>query len=72
MKALIIFLVGNQKSYLLLILYNTFLISIIFSEYKLRIKSDKDPLAVEQTIYVTNIVNAYIVYKLNILAKTSY
>ena len=72
MKALIIFLVGNQKSYLLLILYNTFLISIIFSGYKLRIKSDKDPLAIEQTIYVTKIVNAYIVYKLNILAKTSY
>ena len=72
MKALIIFLVGNQKRYLLLTLYNTFLISIIFSGYKLRIKSDKDPLAVEQTIYVTKIVNAYIVYELNVLDKTSY
>ena len=38
--------------------------SIKFSGYKVQIKFDKDPLAVEQNNYITKIVNAYIVYDL--------
>ena len=45
-------------------LYTAFLHSIICSGYKMGIKSDKDPLAVEQNNYLTKIVNVYIVYEL--------
>ena len=33
-------------------------------EYRIRIKFDKDPLAVEQSSYLTKFVYAYIVYGL--------
>ena len=35
------------------------------SEYRIRIKFNKDPLAVEQNNYLTKIVNFYIVYDLD-------
>ena len=40
-------------------LCTAFLYSIKFSGCKLKIKFDKDPLAVEQNNYTTKIVNAY-------------
>ena len=39
--------------------------NIKFSEYKIGIKFDKDPLAVEQNNYLTKIVNVYIAYDLD-------
>ena len=42
-------------------LYTAFLKSIKLSEYRIGIKFDKDPLAVEQNNYVIKIVNFYIV-----------
>ena len=44
-------------------LHTTFLHSIKLSGYRMRIKLDKDPLAVEQNNYLTKIVNIYIVYE---------
>ena len=47
-------------------LYTGFLHSIKLSRYKMGIKFDKDPLAVEQNNYLMyKIVNVYIVYDLN-------
>ena len=43
-------------------LYTYFLHNIKLSGFKVKIKFNKDPLAVEQNNYVTKIVNAYIVY----------
>ena len=48
-------------AYILLILYN----SIKLSGYKVRIKLDKEPSAVEQNNCAAKIVNAYIVYDLD-------
>ena len=45
-------------------MYTAFLHSIKLSGYKIGIKSDKDALAVEQSNYLTKIVNVYIVYDL--------
>ena len=42
-----------------------FLYSIKLPEYKIGIKFDKDPLAVEQNNYATKIVNVCIIYDLN-------
>ena len=39
--------------------------SVNLSGDRIRIKFDKDPLAVEQNNYLTKIVNVYIVYGLN-------
>ena len=39
--------------------------SIKASEYRIRIKFDKNPLHVEQNNYLTKIVNAYVVYDLD-------
>ena len=66
-RALIIFLVGNQKryTYKLKPLYTDFLHSIKLSEYRIGIKFDKDPLTREQNNYKTEIVNAYIVLELD-------
>ena len=44
--------------------HSPFLHSVKFFGYEIGIKFDKDPLAVEQKIYTTKIVNAYIVYEL--------
>ena len=46
-------------------LYTAFLHSIKLSWYRIGIKFDKDPLAVEQNNYLTQIVNVYIVYDLD-------
>ena len=46
-------------------LYTDFLNSIKLSEYRIGIKLDKDPLAIEQNNYLTKIVNVYIVYDLD-------
>ena len=50
-------------------LYTAFLHSIKLFDYKMRIKFDKNPLAVEQNNYSTKIVNVYIVYDLDALPK---
>ena len=46
-------------------LFIGFLYSIKLPEYKIGIKFDKDPLAVEQNNYATKIVNACLIYDLN-------
>ena len=45
-------------------LYTAFLHSIKLRGYKMGMKFDKYPLAVEQNNYLTKIVNVYIVYDL--------
>ena len=45
-------------------LYTAFLHNIKLSGYKMGIEFDKDPLAVEQSNYLTKIVNVYIAYEL--------
>ena len=64
------FFVGNQKEYLTSIeelksLYTAFLHSINFSGYRMGIKFDIGPLAVERNNYLSKIVNVYIVYDLD-------
>ena len=46
-------------------LHTAFLNSIKLSEYRIGIKFEKDPLAVEQNNYLTKIINVYIVYDLD-------
>ena len=46
-------------------LYTAFLHSIKLSEYRIGMKFDKDPLAVEQNNSLSKIVNVYIVYDLD-------
>ena len=46
-------------------LYTAFLHSIKLSECKIRIKFDKDPIAVEQNKYLSKIVNVYLAYELD-------
>ena len=46
-------------------LYTAFFHSIMFPEYRMGIKFDKDPLDVEWNSYGTKIVNAYIAYDLD-------
>ena len=43
-------------------MYTAFLHSIKLSQYRIGIKPDKDPLAIEQSNCLTKIVNLYIVY----------
>ena len=50
-------------------LYTAFLNSIKHSEHRIGIKFDKDPLAVEQNNYLSEIVIAYIVYDLDAWPK---
>ena len=57
------FLVGNEREYLILNL--TFVYGIKLSEFRIGIKFDKDPLAVDQNNYLTKIVTVYIVYELD-------
>ena len=45
-------------------LYTAFLHSVKISGYRMRIKFDKDPLAIEQNNYLTKLGNVYIVYEL--------
>ena len=59
------FLAVNQRKYLILKLYTSFLHSIKLSEYRIGIKFCKDPLAIEQNNYLTKIVKVYIVYDLD-------
>ena len=49
-----------------MLLYTAFLHSIKLSGYRIEIKFDKDPLALEQSNYLTKIVNVYIVYYLDV------
>ena len=60
-------MVGNQREHLILNLmiyitelYTAYLHSLKLSEYRIGIKLDKDPLAVEQNNHLTKIVNVYI------------
>ena len=46
-------------------LYTSFLHNIKLSGYRMGVKFDKDPLAVEQKNYVTKIVKVYIVHDLD-------
>ena len=46
-------------------LYTACLLSIILSGYRMGIKFDKDPLAIEKKQLSTEIVNVYIVYYLD-------
>ena len=61
------FLIGKREyiNTKLKLLYNAFLHIIIFSGYRIGIKFDKDPLAVEQNNYMTKIANVYIIYNLD-------
>ena len=43
-------------------LYTVFLHSIKLCDYRIGIKFNKDPLAVQQKIYLSKIVNVYIVF----------
>ena len=52
------YLVGNQREYIILNLnHYILLICIKLSKYRMRIEFDKDPLDVEQNNYLTKIVN---------------
>ena len=64
-KALNMFLVGNQREYTpkLIILYTVFLYSVKLG-YKLRKKTNKEPLVAEQNNTI-KILNAHIVYDLD-------
>ena len=72
-KVLIMFLVENQREYIIILynygiiipLYTASLHSIKVSEYRIGIKFNKDPLAVGQNNYLTKIVNIYIDYDLD-------
>ena len=46
-------------------LYTAFWHSIKIHEYRIGIKLDKDPLAIEQNYYLAKIVNGYIIYDLD-------
>ena len=50
-------------------MYTAFLQSTKISGYRMRIKFDKDSLAVEQDNYLTKIVNVYVVYDLEAWAR---
>ena len=50
-------------------LYTALQHSIKLSAYKIVIKFDKDPLAIEQDIYTTKIVSIYIAYDLDTWAR---
>ena len=71
-KVMIMFLVGNQREYIILNLSHYILLSYIakkLSGYKVGIKFDKDALAVERNNYLTKIVKFYIVYDLDAWPK---
>ena len=53
-------------------LYTAFLHSIKLSGYRMGLKFDKDLLPVEQNNYLTEVVNAYIVYDLDPWPKFSF
>ena len=50
-------------------LYTAFLHSIKLSEYRIGIKFDKDPLAIEQNKYLSKIVKVYIICDLDAWPK---
>ena len=64
------FLVGNQKEYLILNLnHSSFLNSVKLFGHRIGIKFAEDQLAIEQSNYLTKIVNVYIVYNLDLWPK---
>ena len=76
----ITFLVGNQTEYIILKktvyssklkpLYTAFLHGIKRFEYRIEVKFNKDPLAVEQNKYLNKIVTVYIFYELDAWPRT--
>ena len=69
------FLVGNQRQYIiynykLKSLYTDFLHSIKLFGYRMWIKFDKDPLAVDQKRYARKIVNIYVFYDLDACSRS--
>ena len=69
-KTLIMLLVGNEREYSKLkSLYIVFLHSTKLSVYRMGIKFDKDPLALEQNKYLSKIVNVYSAYYLDVWPK---
>ena len=65
------FIVGNQKEYIILNLSHYILLSnnTKLSGYRIEIKFDKDALVTEQNKYLTRIVNVSIDYDLNYWPK---
>ena len=59
------FLVGNQRDYIILDLFHHFLHSIKLSRYRIGTRFDKDPLAVKQNNYLSKIINVHIIYDLD-------
>ena len=70
---LFIFLVGNQRGYILLSLslYTSLLHSIKRFGYRMGLKFYKNPLAVEQNSYTAKVLNAYIIYESDTWPKVS-
>ena len=60
--------VYNSK---LKLLYTSFLCSVKISGYRIEMKFEKDPLAVEQNNYLSKIVNVYNAYDLNAWPRNS-
>ena len=60
---------GVNNSKLKKPLYTAFLHSVKMFEYRMGIKFDKDPLAVQQNNYLTKIVKVYSVYNLDVYPK---
>ena len=62
------FLFGNQREYIILY-FNHYMLLLLHSiklyEYRIGIKFDKDPLAVEQNNYLSKIIHVYIFYDLD-------
>ena len=57
---------NNKKTKVLILFmskYTAYVRSIKFSEHRIEIKFDKDPLAVEQNNYFTKIVHIFNIYK---------
>ena len=61
-----VFSLKSKRAYNSKILYTAFLHIIKLAEYKVKIKFNKDPLAAEQNNYAITVVNAYIVYDLDV------
>ena len=72
-RKLFIFLVGNQRGYILLSLslYTSLLHSIKRFGYRMGLKFYKNPLAVEQNSYTAKVLNAYIIYESDTWPKVS-
>ena len=72
-RKLFIFLVGNQRGYILLSLslYTSLLHSIKRFGYRMGLKLYKESLVVERNSYTTKVLNGYIIYESDTWAKVS-